>query len=363
MKKGSRGSNLELLTVIGSTGSLGQQTLDIVRANPSRFKIFALAANTNVDLLIKQIKEFKPQFVAVFDSAAAKKIRALLPSTSQTEVLSGAGGVEAIAGNPKVHKVVFVSSGLSSLSALIKAIKTHKKIALGTKELIVAEGKKIMTLAHKNKVQIIPIDSEHSAIFQCLQGEDPKNIKKIILTCSGGPFYGKSKAELENVTPDQALNHPTWKMGAKISIDSATLMNKGFEKIEAMHLFNLNQNQVEILIHPESIVHSFVVFKDGGIKAQMAASDMRLPISYALSYPERLSNNWAHLDFEQLTGLRFSKPDLSVLKGPELVLKFAQRGPLAAKKLITANEKAIQKFLNNKIKFLEIYDEIIIAQK
>ncbi|MFA5829769.1 MAG: 1-deoxy-D-xylulose-5-phosphate reductoisomerase [Candidatus Gracilibacteria bacterium] len=373
MKKG--------ITVIGSTGSLGRQTLDVVRANPARFKVFALAANKNIQLLKKQLEEFNPQMVVVFSANEAKKLQKELQpkpdnrarkitsskkmsqgvalSKIRPQILSGVSGLEKISTHKRADQIVFVSNGLSALSALCKAIKAHKQIAIGTKELIVAEGKKIMALARKNKVQILPIDSEHSAIFQCLQGENPANVEKVILTCSGGPFYGMSKETLANVTPAQALNHPTWKMGAKISVDSATLINKGFEKIEAMHLFNLKENQVEILIHPESVIHSFVVFKDGSIKAQMATPDMRLPISYALSYPDRLKNNWPSFDFTKMQKLTFLKPDFSILKGPELVCTLAQKGRTSAKKLIQANEKAVQKFLNNEISFLEIYNEIM----
>lgn len=373
MKKG--------ITVIGSTGSLGQQTLDVVRANPARFKVFALAANKNIQLLKKQIEEFNPQMVVVFSANEAKKLQKELQTAPDNrskkftsskfsfkktalskicpQILSGVSGLEKISTHKGADQIVFVSNGLSALSALCKAIKAHKQIAIGTKELIVAEGEKIMALARKNKVQIIPIDSEHSAIFQCLQGEDSKHIEKVILTCSGGPFYGMSKEALASVTPVQALNHPTWKMGAKISVDSATLINKGFEKIEAMHLFNLKENQVEILIHPESVIHSFVVFKDGSIKAQMATPDMRLPISYALSYPDRLKNSEPHFDFALMQKLTFLKPDFSVLKGPELVCKLTQKGSTTAKKLIRSNEKAVQKFLNQEIPFLEIYNEIM----
>lgn len=356
----------KFLSIIGSTGCLGRQTLEVVRANSKRFKIFALGTYQNVELLFEQIKEFKPQMVAVFKKSAAKKLQKLLQSqhrfgrNSIPKILVGKAGWEKIASHSKVQKTVFVSSGLTALSSLYKAISARKEITLATKELIVAEGRRIMKLARKNRVTIVPIDSEHSAIFQCLQGENPRDIEKIILTCSGGPFYGKSKEELKNVTPEQALQHPTWKMGPKISIDSATLMNKGFEVIEAQHLFGLSPDQIEIVIHPESIIHSLVVFKDGSIKAQLGAPDMRIPITYALAYPERVQTNWPRLNLTQLQKLTFLKPDFSVLEGPSIASSRVHKGTGISKKLIKKNQESVQKFLQKKIKFLDIYKELKI---
>ncbi len=351
------------VAILGSTGSIGRQTLDVIRSHPRQFKVFALGAYRNIDALLEQIEEFQPQVVAVFLSRQAQKLRQEILKRKFKNpplVVNGSTGFETIAAHPKAHKIVFSASGLDTYKALLKAIKARKEIALANKEMMVAYGDKIMKLAKKNHVEVVPIDSEHCAIFQCLQGEDPKNIEKIILTCSGGPFYGKTAAELKNVAAREALKHPTWRMGDKISIDCATLFNKGFELIEAKHFFGLRDDQLEVVIHPESIVHSMVVFKDGSVKAQLAMPDMRIAIAYALAYPGRMHTDFPRPDFAKLQNLTFIKADFSVLRGPILSSAAAKQGRQSLKKLLKKNDLAVQKFLQNKIGFLDIYDEVTI---
>lgn len=349
------------LAIIGSTGSLGQQTLEVVRAHESRFKVLALATHKNIDLLEEQINEFLPAMVAVYDEAQAQKLAqkiAEMPATKRPQLLSGNEGWIKLASHPEIEKIVFVSSGLTALESLETAIVKGKQIALANKEVIVAAGELIMQLAKQYDVTIVPIDSEHSGLFQCLQGEDHANIEKVILTCSGGPFYGKTQAELRKMTAKEALRHPTWNMGQKITIDSATLMNKGFEIIEAKHLFGLKEEQIEIVIHPESIVHSFVIFKDGNIKAQLSLPDMRLPITYALGYPERLETNWPRLDISQLQKLTFLKPDFEIFQGPTIAYQISKKGGNLPLALALANNEAVEEFLQGKIEFLQIYERI-----
>jgi len=345
------------IAIIGSTGSIGRQTLEIVRANPATYKVIGLACGKNIGLLEKQIKEFNPGFVAVFDRGRAEILRGKMAG-KKLKIFDGEAGLKKIAALPQAQKIVFASSGLAALNPLIYAIKANKEIALANKEVIVAAGETIMKLARKNGVVIVPVDSEHSAVFQCLAGEDPANVEKIILTCSGGPFYGKSRAELEKITVEQALKHPVWKMGKEISLDSATLMNKAFEVIEAAYLFNLRPEQIEVIIHPECVVHSMVQFRDGSIKALLTPPDMRYQIGYALSYPERAATNLPRLDFNLLKKLTFFKPDYKIFPGPKLAFEALRAGGNQPAALIYANHVARLAFLNHEISFGGIYPAI-----
>jgi len=344
----------EQIALIGSTGSVGGQTLDVIKSRPDTWKVAALGAYQNTELLEMQIKEFHPQAAAVFDG---EKVNSLLKKTS-VPVFGGPESWIKIATLPQVDIVFFASSGVSALPALYAAIKAKKRVALANKEMIVEEGEKIMAAARENGVEIIPVDSEHSAIFQCLRGENPADVEKIILTCSGGPFYGSCARDLEGLTVEKALNHPVWKMGAKISVDSATLMNKAFEIIEAKHLFGLREDQIEVVIHPEGIVHSLVQFKDGSVKAQMGVPDMKIPITYALSYPERIKTAWGRIDFSTLSKLTFIKPDFTVFKGPDLARAALKKGGASPARLRRANDEAVQKFLAREMEFAKIYPYI-----
>jgi 1-deoxy-D-xylulose-5-phosphate reductoisomerase len=359
------------IAIIGSTGSIGRQTLEVIESDPAHYKVSALACNSDIALLEKQIRKFKPSLVAVFNRAAASSLkkRLALGSGARTladvRVVSGVAGLNELAVMKKTDTVMFAASGLESLPALHAAIKAHKQIALANKELLVCEGPQIMAAALRNRVTIIPVDSEHSAIFQCLRGEKIEEVEKIILTCSGGPFFGRSQKQLKNVTVAQALTHPVWKMGKEISIDSATLMNKAFEIIEAAYLFNLKPEQIEVVIHPEGIVHSLVQFKDGSIKAQLSAPDMRFPIAYALAYPRRIKTDFPNADLAALSKLTFYKPDHSTFKGPALAYAALKKGGKHPRLLFAANGIVRQKFLKGRISFDSVYPEIekIIAKK
>jgi len=345
------------IAIIGSTGSIGRQTLEVIRAFPRLFKVAALSCNENIDLLERQINEFKPVMVAVCNKSAAAVLKKRLTKKRdlKTKIFAGTESFKKIAGYHGTQKIVFASSGITALNALILAIKKRKQIALANKEMIVAAGGLIMNLARKCGVTIVPIDSEHSAIFQCLQGEDAADIEKIILTCSGGPFFGRTKEQLKKVTAADAVKHPAWNMGEKISVDSATLMNKGFEIIEAMHLFGLKESQIEVVIHQQCVVHSLVQFKDGSVKAQLAPPDMRLPITYALAWPQRIKAPWPRLDLKKIKELSFYPVDNAVFKGPALASAALKQGGNMPAALALANDKAVREFLGNKIGFHEIY--------
>lgn len=344
------------IVIIGSTGSLGKQSLDVIKENPGDFQVQGLACFQNIQTLYGQIQEFLPKTVAVYDVSAgiqlAKKLQEM-PHKKRPKIFIGEQGWQDIVAEPNVDKILFLSNGVTAFAALQGAIKKHKRIAIANKELLVAFGEKIMKTAHKNKVTIIPVDSEHSAIFQCLQGEDYKNIEKIILTCSGGPFLGKKADELKKVTFQDAVSHPVWKMGTKISIDSATLLNKGFEVIEAIHLFNVRPDQIEVVIHPEGVFHSFVQFKDGSIKAQLSKPDMRFAIQYALSYPERTTTQLPRLSLNELNNIHFKSPDHGTFPGVSLALEAFKK--VKTLNLIQANETAVENFAQGEISFVEIY--------
>jgi len=339
------GNIVRRLAVLGSTGSIGQQTLDVVRALPHQFRIVGLAAGKNIDLLTKQINEFKPRFIYYQD----KKAQARLANT-ECEFLS----LEDIACHPQVDTVVVATSGKSGLSATLAAVKAGKNVALANKESLVMAGELITSEAKLNAAQILPIDSEHSAIWQCLKGET-QPAAQLILTASGGPFRGYSPAQLKGVTAKQALSHPSWQMGRKVTIDSATLMNKGLEVIEAHWLFDMPFENIKVIIHPQSIIHSMVEFIDGSIKAQLSYPDMRLPIQYALSYPERLSNpQLPRLDWSRINNLTFEQPNLDTFPCLKLAIEAGKKGETYPTVLCAADEVAVELFLSQRIKFIDI---------
>lgn len=341
------------IAILGSTGSIGRQTLDIISEYPDKFYPFLLTANTNADLLVEQAIKFKPKYVAIADSHYYVKIKEALEAY-KIEVMAGPESIIAGVENPQIDIVVTAMVGYSGLEPTISAIKHGKIIALANKETLVVAGRLITDLAKEYKATIYPVDSEHSAIFQCLVGEEHDNISKLILTASGGPFRTKTLEELSKVTKADALNHPNWKMGSKVTIDSATMMNKGFEIMEAKWLFDVDASKIEVAVHPQSIVHSMVEFVDGSIKAQLGLPDMHLPIRYALGFPDRLASNCKKLQIEDYSNLTFERPDLN--KFPMLGLAYeaidkAGNMPCA---LNAANEIAVAAFLNDKISFIDI---------
>lgn len=340
------------IAVLGSTGSIGASTLEVIRKFPGNFRVVALSVNSDIDSLYKQIKEFKPQNVCVRDEFKARILAKKL-STS-TKVYSGDIGLEELVKDKRIEQVMFAISGAAALGPLISAIKSGKDIALANKEALVMAGQIIMRLALKHKVNILPVDSEQSAIWQALLGQDHTSIRSIYLTASGGPFRNVPKKKLNSVTIDNVLRHPRWKMGKKVTVDSATLMNKGLELLEAMFLFNLEVNKIKVLIHPEALIHSMVEFVDAVVMAQLAVPDMRIPIQYALAYPKRLANQLPRIDFYSLKELHFAKPDFN--KFPCLGLAYEaarQLGSLPAV-LNAANEVSVERFLKGKIKFMAI---------
>ncbi len=339
------GNIIERLAVLGSTGSIGQQTLEVVRAFPHRFHVVGLAAGKNINLLAQQINEFKPRFIYYQNDEA----QAHLAHTG-CEFLS----LEEIASHSEVDTIVIATSGKLGLSPTLAAVKAGKKVALANKESLVMAGEIITGEAKLNAAQILPVDSEHSAIWQCLNNE-PQKAAQIILTASGGPFYGYSSAQLKGITVEQALKHPSWRMGRKVTIDSATLMNKGLEVIEAHWLFNMPYDNIRIVIHPQSIVHSMVEFIDGSIKAQLSYPDMRLPIQYALSYPERLPNpQLPRLDWRNIDKLTFDQPDLDTFPCLKLAIEAGRKGGTYPTVLCAADEVAVELFLAQRIKFVDI---------
>lgn len=342
------------VSVLGSTGSIGRQTLNVCRRNGIGVK--ALTANSNTELIYKQALEFKPELVAVFDEDAAAILQNKLKGEN-IRVLSGMQGLIEAATLQSTDCVVTAVSGSVGLMPTLAAIDAKKRIALANKETLVCAGELVMKRAREKKAEILPVDSEHSAIFQCMHGRE-NELSRILLTASGGPFLGKSLSETENVTPEMAVSHPNWSMGAKISVDSATMMNKGLELIEAMHLFSCNCEDIEIIIHPQSIIHSMVELKDGTVIAQLAAPDMEIPIQYALTYPERASICNEKLDFSKLSDLQFMLPDLEKLPCLRLAIECAKKGGTAPAIMSAANEMAVALFLNRKIKFNEIYKAV-----
>ena len=340
------------IAVLGSTGSIGTSTLDVVRKFPSNFRVVALSVNSDIDSLYKQIKEFKPQNVCVRDESKARLLAKKL-STS-TKVYCGDIGLEELVKDKCIDRVMFAISGAAALGPLISAIKSGKDIALANKEALVMAGQIIMRLAAKNKVNILPVDSEQSAIWQALLGQDHASIRSIYLTASGGPLRSVSKKKLNSVTIDNVLRHPRWKMGKKISVDSATLMNKGLELLEAMFLFNVGREKIKVLIHPEALIHSMVEFVDAVVIAQLAATDMRIPIQYALAYPKRLANQLPRINFYSLKEVHFAKPDFNKFPCLGLAYEAARQLGSAPAVLNAANEVCVESFLKGRIKFMSI---------
>lgn len=343
---------MKRIAILGSTGSVGVNVLKVVRSLKGKFEVFGLTTNTNISLLRKQIEEFKPYLVAINDEKSAARFGKDFPK--KREVFSGIEGVIKVAIDPKVDLVVICIAGTPALLPLIESIKNRKQVALANKEAVVMAGELINKLCLKYQVKIIPIDSEHSAIFQCLNGRDINDVRRIILTGSGGPFNLIQKEKLETMGPRQALRHPRWRMGKKITIDSATLMNKGLEIIEAHWLFKIPVEKIEVLIHPEAIIHSLVEFVDGNILGLLGVTDMRLPIQYALTYPQRYPNNFVPLDFAAIGKLTFQKPDLEKFPCLELACEAAYKGKSFPCVLNATDEVCVDAFLEGRIKLTSI---------
>lgn len=347
---------MKKIAVLGSTGSIGTQTLDVVRNHADILKIEVLAANNNDELLEKQIEEFAPSIAVLNDKNAYEKLKARY--SGKTQLLWGEEGLIEGVVNDKIDTVVTSLMGFAGLRPTMAAITAGKNIALANKETLVVAGELVMRSAKEKNIEIMPVDSEHGALFQCLHGEDMTKVDKLIVTASGGPFRGKTKEKLKNVSVKQCLNHPTWKMGRKITIDSATLMNKGLEVIEAKQLYGVSYDNIQVVVHPQSIVHSMVQYVDGSVIAQLASTDMRLPIQYALTYPERLACVAPKLDFWQMQPLTFEKPDTDTFRALALAYEAGKIGGSMPCVMNAANEIAVEAFLNEQISFLDIYDII-----
>ena len=350
-------SQIKNVAVLGSTGSIGTQTLDVVRMHPERFRITALGCGQRTDILEKQIREFHPQIAAVYDVAAADDLKIRIADTD-TEVVSGMEGLIRMCGETPSDIVVTAIVGMIGIRPTIAAIEAGKDIALANKETCVTAGHIIIPMAEKYGCHILPVDSEHSAIFQALQGRADSRIRKILLTASGGPFRGMTREMLKAVTPAMALAHPTWNMGPKITIDSATMVNKGLEVIEACRLFDVNPDQVEVVIQPQSIIHSAVEYEDGSVIAQMAVSDMRIPIQYALTWPDHIPSPAAGLDFRKMTAIEIGTPDNETFSGLPLAYAAAREGGSMTGVFNAANEWANAAFRSGRITFTQIYDVI-----
>ncbi|MCR5656654.1 MAG: 1-deoxy-D-xylulose-5-phosphate reductoisomerase [Butyrivibrio sp.] len=350
------------IVLLGSTGSIGTQTLDVVRANPEELKVIGIAANRSVDMVEQQVREFKPKYVCMFDEEAAKDLKVKLADMPVT-VLSGMDGLVEISSVPEADTVLTAVVGMIGIRPTIAAIESGKDIALANKETLVTAGHIIMPLAEKMKVKILPVDSEHSAIFQSLNGEPADKLEKILLTASGGPFRGKKREELVDMTVDDALKHPNWDMGVKVTIDSSSLVNKGLEVMEARWLFGTDLDKIQVVVQPQSIIHSMVQFVDGAVMAQLGVPDMKLPIQYALFYPDRMPMSEKRLDFFELSQITFEKPDMDTFKGLALAYEAARIGGSMPTVFNAANEMAVKKFVNREIKFLQIYDMISSAME
>ncbi|MCC8410071.1 1-deoxy-D-xylulose-5-phosphate reductoisomerase [Mucilaginibacter sp. UR6-1] len=350
-------SYIKNIAILGSTGSIGTQALEVVTENPDLFQMVLLTANNNADLLIQQALEFYPTHVAICDESKYGQVKEALAKT-EIQVHAGHKAIVELVTLPEINVVLTAMVGFAGLEPTIAAIKAGKDIALANKETLVVAGELITELAREHEVKILPVDSEHSAIFQCLVGEEQNPIEKIILTASGGPFRGRDAAYLANVTREDALKHPNWVMGAKITIDSASLMNKGLEVVEAKWLFDLQPSQIEVIVHPQSIIHSMVQFQDGSIKAQMGLPDMKLPIQYALGYPERIANNFKRFSFTDYPSLSFEQPDIKTFRNLGLVFDALQAGGNMPCIVNAANEVAVAAFLNRQTGFLAMSDVI-----
>ncbi|MCI5707363.1 MAG: 1-deoxy-D-xylulose-5-phosphate reductoisomerase [Odoribacter sp.] len=354
---------MKKIAILGSTGSIGTQTLQVIEANPERFRAEVLTANNNARLLIEQALKFKPDSVVIANEAKYNQVKEALQH-EDIKVYAGADAIAQVVTLANVDLVVTAMVGYSGLIPTIEAIKAGKNIALANKETLVVAGEYITRLVEKHKVAILPVDSEHSAIFQCLAGERQSRVEKLILTASGGPFRGKDYNFLKTVTPEMALKHPNWTMGAKVTIDSASLMNKGFEMMEARWLFGVQPRQIEAVVHPQSIVHSMVQFSDGCIKAQLGVPDMRLPIQYALTYPERVDSDFGRVDFNICNSLTFELPDRKTFRNLDLAYHAMAQGGNMPCILNAANEVAVAAFLQGKCSFTGMSDliEVVMAQ-
>ena len=345
------------IAILGSTGSIGTQALEVIGANPQHFQVELLTANGNADLLIQQAIKFKPNTVVIADESKYEYVKEAL-SSEPVKVFTGLSAITELMASDDIHVVLTAMVGFAGLSPTLAAIRNKKTIALANKETLVVAGELITELAINNKVAILPVDSEHSAIFQCLAGETINPIEKIILTASGGPFRGKKTEDLLHITKVQALKHPNWTMGAKITIDSASLMNKGLEMIEAKWLFELNPSQIEVIVHPQSIIHSIVQFCDGSMKAQMGLPDMKLPIQYALAYPQRIKSDFPRFDFLNYSQFTFEQPDEKTFQCLKLARTAMESGGNAPCILNAANEIAVASFLADELGFLQIAEVI-----
>lgn len=342
-------AEIKNICILGSTGSIGKNSLEVISNFPDKFRVRYLTANTNTRLLEEQIARFRPKAVAVLNEQCADNLR--LSSNGSLKVFAGEEGLKEIASHNDVDIVINSLVGFAGLRPTIEAIKSGKTVALANKETLVVAGEIITKLVKKHRARLIPIDSEHSAILQCLAGEKPEDIARLILTASGGPFLHMDKKKFKNIKVEAALNHPNWKMGNKITIDSATLMNKGLEVIEAHWLFNLPPDKIDVLIHPQSIIHSMVEFVDGSVKAQLGVPDMKIPIQYALTYPKRAVSNFKRIDFVELQKMTFFKPDRKKFECLQLAYEALEKGGTAPAILNAANEVAVEFFLHNKISF------------
>lgn len=351
---------MKRISILGSTGSIGVNTLDVVLQNKMQFSVVALAAGRNINLLKTQIERFNPLIAAVMDEKLAVGLREILSPDSKTEILWGAAGYREVARISEAEMVVSAMVGFAGLVPTLEAIDAGKHIALANKETLVTAGHLVVEKARKRKVRILPVDSEHSAIFQCLNGQQEQDVRRIILTASGGPFRTFTGAQLENVAPADALKHPNWEMGRKITIDSASMMNKGLEVIETKWLFGLEIDNIDVLIHPKSVIHSMVEFVDGSVIAQLGIPDMRIPIAYALSFPARMLRQDASLDFLKATPLEFFQPDPDRFPCLKLACDAGRAGGTLPVVLNGANEVAVEAFLEGKIKFTQM--PVVIAE-
>lgn len=347
---------VKTLALLGATGSIGTQTLEVVRQQPGRFRVAVLSAQRQWELLARQAREFRPAAVVIGDESLYHNLKAALADQPETEVLAGTAALAEVVTRPEIDIVLTALMGYAGLLPTVAAIRAGKDIALANKETLVVAGELITSLIRQHNVRLLPVDSEHSAIFQCLVGEEQNPIEKIILTASGGPFRGRTAQQMEAVTKAQALKHPNWDMGAKITIDSASLMNKGLEVIEAKWLFGLANEQIDVVVHPQSIVHSLVQFEDGSLKAQLGLPDMKLPIQYALGYPQRLANTFPRFSFLDYPTLTFEAPDRAAFPNLELAFGAMRRGGNAPCILNAANEVAVAAFLREQVGFRQMSD-------
>lgn len=353
---------MKTITILGSTGSIGTQTLDVVRWHPDMFSVYALVANNSADKLIEQAREFQPEVVVINNTEHYTKIKEAL-NDLPIKVFAGADAVNQVAAIQCVDIVVTAMVGYAGLASTMAAIKAGRRIALANKETLVVAGELITQMVHEYHAEIVPVDSEHGAIFQCLIGEKEKEVDKLIITASGGPFRWMSIDQLRNVKAADALKHPTWQMGAKITIDSASLMNKGFEVMEARWLFGITDEHIDVVVHPQSIVHSMVQFVDGSIKAQLGMPDMRLPIQYALAYPDRIESQIERMDFAKISTLTFEKPDTERFPNLKLAFEALHRGGNAPCVLNAANEVVVAAFLQDRISFTGMSETIAKAME